>query len=215
MRSTIPAPRPARQPARALVAAGIALVAFALAGCGKSQAEKDAEKAAAEARFDAAAQAEWDRENTVNHAAHADPPPAPSRPTPAVVAMARRFDQMSTTADGNRGPGDGAPSPRLSDSELRALYQKMIGNVMNNIPHSSSVRFYDAYINEKHDAICGMLDYEMNDADGRKVRSKRQRFIAFDNDALVDTDAPGVHETFERMAKPVDCSPGDLRTYPP
>jgi hypothetical protein len=196
----------------AVTTAVCAAIAIAcLSGCGPSKAERDAGQKAAEARFDAAAAAEWDREHSRNAAVAAEPVALPDaqqvRSVPSALRGAIR------QADPGAQPGD--TSQRVEavpvQGDLRAMYQQMMGNVCNNLPRDNSVQFHETYMNRLHTAVCGSVDYELV-TNGVRTRSRRQRFIGTMNDAVVDTDAPGVHATFERMAAPVDCSP-DLYNY--
>jgi hypothetical protein len=197
----------------------LALVGMAiggLSGCGKSKAERDAEQAATDARYEAAAAAEWEREHKLNQADHLASPetaqPAPKIPPAMAAAIAGSNAETPAQAPAETlARADTTPPRALSDSELHEMYKQMMAHVANNLPRSDTNRFYDAYMNRSHTAVCGSVDYEVWSADGARGRSKRQRFFATMDDAIVDTDAPGVHATFERMIAPIDCTPGTWR----
>ena len=184
---------------------GIALAA--LSGCGKSKAEREAEKATEDARYDAAVQAEQDREGKLEQRALSSPA-APAKKAPHVsAAMMAALNPRSPAMEIKTNVDTAFAQPKGStERDLHAMYDMMMSNVRNNLPRSDTTRFYDAFLNKSHTAVCGSVDYEVT-TDGVRGRSKRERFIAKIDDAVVDTGAPGVHATFDRMASAIDCTP--------
>ena len=193
-------------PLPAIACLGIAIAC--LSGCGKSQAERNSEKAAEDARYDAAVQAEQDREGKLEQRALASPAASTANLPHVSPAMMAALNARSPAMElkANVDHGDFAQPKGSTEGDLHAMYDTMMANVRNNLPRSDTTRFYDAYLNKSHTAVCGSVDYEVT-TDGVRGRSRRERFIAKIDDAVVDTDAPGVHATFERMASAIDCTP--------
>jgi len=179
-----------------------------LCACGKSERQKQAEREAADAQWEASlAKAEAERQKDEQALVKAE-----------LAQIAARDGSSTASGSGSR---TGARPPQ--SRELQRLKDSMIVNVRSSLPHPETAKFQGARMNTTHDAVCGEVDFEYW-PNGSPTRSGYKRFVAqishyrnsgFDSDegsgiayhTAVDIDYQNRDKYFSELSAKVNCSP--------
>jgi hypothetical protein len=203
-----------------------AAIALSLGACGKSERQKQAEREAADAQWEAnLAAAEAERQKTERDLVKAEldrmGKPAPNtnpavRPSGWAVNTAKNTQQDMNAAEAT-------VRKSIELHELPRLKQTMIGNVQRSLPHPETAKFRDVHMNMTHDAACGEVDFEYWPDGKAAQRSGYRKFVitvhhyrnsgndtdegsGLAYDAGIDIDYQDRSKRYYELWRKVDCT---------
>jgi hypothetical protein len=206
-------------------------LALCLGGCGKSERQKQAEREADDARWEASlAAAEDERQKTEQAllkaelsrlAAHDQKPANPANP--AIRPSGWAVNGPGVTKQ-NMEDAEKEVRKSIALAHLPQFKESLQYSVIHSVPHPEKAVIRNAHMNKTHDALCGEIDFEYWDDKDKLVRSGFRSFVAntsrYRNSAYdpepgsgvatntaINIDTQSRARDFRELSAKIDCYP--------